>query len=196
MKYKVGDIVCIKSMFEIGIIIDSKGKVGNLPFKVAMNNYCCSRLTIEEVDDVNKTYKMKEDPWHLYNDDMIERKVYNRNESYIQQVEKESEELIKMQCDGEYPFETTDEFEAMYDESERIYNEEYSTGEFCHEQSFKWGFQEGFDFAKKVMIEKSYMWMRQHFMEFVKIENLGSCAHEITIYGEKLWDRYSKAMEE
>ena len=46
------------------------------------------------------------------------------------------------------------------------------------------------------MIEKSYMWMLQHFMEFVKIENLGSCAHEITICGEKLWDKYSKAMEE
>ena len=151
MKYKVGDIVCIKSTFDIGIIIDSKGKVGNLPFKVAMNNYCCSRLTIEEVDNINETYKMKEDPWHLYNDDMIERKVDNINESYIQQVEKESEELIKMQCDGEYPFETTDEFEVMYNESERIYNEEYSTGEFCHEQSFKWGFQEGFDFAMKLI---------------------------------------------
>ena len=43
------------------------------------------------------------------------------------------------------------EFEAMYNESERIYNEEYSTGEFCHEQSFKWGFQEGFDFAMKLI---------------------------------------------
>ena len=75
MKYKVGDTVCIKSMFDIGTIIDSKGKVGNLPFKVTMNSYCCSRLTIEEVDNVNGTYKMKEDPWHLYNDDMIERKV-------------------------------------------------------------------------------------------------------------------------
>ena len=158
MKYKVGDIVCIKSMFDIGTIIDSKGKVGNLPFKVAMNNYCSSRLNIEEVDNVNRTYKMKEDPWHLYNDDMIERKVHNRNESYIQQVEKENEEIIKMLC-GEYPFEFTDEFEAMYNESERIYNEEYSTGEFCHEQSFKWGFQEGFQFSNKKMIDKACEWL-------------------------------------
>lgn len=75
MKYKVGDIVCIKSMFDIGTIIDSKGKVGNLPFKVAMNNYCCSRLTIKEVDNASEIYKMKEDPLYLYNDDMIERKV-------------------------------------------------------------------------------------------------------------------------
>ena len=79
------------------------------------------------------------------------KKIYNRNESYVQQVEKENEELIKMQFDGEYPFEFTDEFEAMYNESELIYNEEYSKGEFCHEQSFKWGFQEGFDFAMKLI---------------------------------------------
>ena len=166
MKYKVGDIVCIKSMFEIGIIIDSKGKVGNLPFKVAMNDYCCSRLTIEEVDNINETYKMKEDPWHLYNDDMIERKVDNRDESYTQQVEKENQELIKMQCDGEYPFEITDEFEAMYKESERIYNKEYSTGEYCHEQSFKWGFQEGFEYAKKVKIENACEWLDEHWIDY------------------------------
>ena len=142
MKYTVGDTVCIKSMFDIGTIIDSKGKVGNLPFKVAMNNYCCSRLTIEEVDNINKTYKMKEDPWHLYNDDMIERLV----EEEIDLIPKFGE-----YSDSEYPFEFTDEFEAMYNESERIYNEEYSTGEYCHEQSFKWGFQEGFDFAMRLI---------------------------------------------
>lgn len=142
MKYKVGDIVCIKSMFDIGTIIDSKGKVGNLPFKVAMNSYCCSRLTIEEVDNINETYKMKEDPWHLYNDDMIERLV----EEEVDLIPKFGE-----YSDSEYPFEFTDEFESMYNESERIYNEEYSTGEYCHEQSFKWGFQEGFDFAMKLI---------------------------------------------
>ena len=57
-------------------------------------------------------------------------------------------------------------------------------------------FKEGAEWMQKKMIEKSYMWIIQHFMEFVKIENLGSCAHEITIYNEKLWDKYSKAMEE
>lgn len=39
------------------------------------------------------------------------------------------------------------DFETMYEKSEEIYNEEYSKGEYCHEQSFKWGFQEGFDYA-------------------------------------------------
>lgn len=48
-------------------------------------------------------------------------------------------------------FEIANDFETMYNESERVYNEEYSTREYCHEQSFKWGFQEGFDFAMKLI---------------------------------------------
>ena len=174
MKYKVGDTVCIKSMFDIGTIIDSKGKVGNLPFKVTMNPYCCSRLTIEEVDNVNGTYKMREDPWHLYNDDMIERKVdeasqiqdINNLELSNHQVQDILDDMGMIDENGNCPYTAEEIFKASV------------------------------EYAKKVMIEKSYMWMLQHFMEFVKIENLGSCAHEITIYDEKLWDKYSKAMEE
>lgn len=52
---------------------------------------------------------------------------------------------------GKNLFEIANDFETMYNESERVYNEEYSTGEYCHEQSFKWGFQEGFDFAMKLI---------------------------------------------
>lgn len=47
--------------------------------------------------------------------------------------------------------EVPNNFEIMYNESERVYNQDYSTGEYCHEQSFKWGFQEGFDFAMKLI---------------------------------------------
>lgn len=43
--------------------------------------------------------------------------------------------------------EESDDFEKMYMESEKRYEEEYSKGEYCHEQSFKWGFQEGYDYA-------------------------------------------------
>ena len=57
------------------------------------------------------------------------------------------------------------EFEAMYNESERIYNEEYSTGEFCHKQSFKWGFQEGFQFSNKKMM-KAYEWLDEHWNDY------------------------------
>ena len=54
----------------------------------------------------------------------------------------------------------------MHNESERIYNEEYSTGEYCHEQSFKWGFQEGFQFSNKKMIEKVCEWLDEHWNDY------------------------------
>lgn len=38
-----------------------------------------------------------------------------------------------------YKTENGDEFDAYFE----IYNKEYSTGEYCHETSFKWGFEEG-----------------------------------------------------
>lgn len=43
------------------------------------------------------------------------------------------------------------DFETMYNESEKVYKEQYSTGEYCHEQSFKWGFQEGYDCAVRLL---------------------------------------------
>lgn len=57
----------------------------------------------------------------------------------------------KMLSDDWEGDEVVNNFEIMYNESERVYNKDYSTGEYCHEQSFKWGFQEGFDFAMKLI---------------------------------------------
>ena len=39
--------------------------------------------------------------------------------------------------------------------AEKRYEEEYSTGEYCHEQSFKWGFQEGVDWHKEQMMQEA-----------------------------------------
>lgn len=35
------------------------------------------------------------------------------------------------------------------DACDKRYSEEYADGEYCHEQSFKWGFQEGVDWLEK-----------------------------------------------
>lgn len=35
------------------------------------------------------------------------------------------------------------------DACDKRYSEEYAEGEYCHEQSFKWGFQEGVDWLEK-----------------------------------------------
>lgn len=46
-------------------------------------------------------------------------------------------------------------FERMYLASEKEYNDNYSSGGYCHEQSFKWGFQEGSEWKEKETIEKA-----------------------------------------
>lgn len=52
-------------------------------------------------------------------------------------------------------------FEKMHNASEEVYNKEYSTEEYCHEQSFKWGFQEGVEWDRKKLIE----WIKENFYE-------------------------------
>ena len=137
MKYKVGDIVCIKSMFDIGTIIDSKGKVGNLPFKVAMNNYCCSRMTIKEVDSANEIYKMKEDPLYLYNDDMIECKVDEASQT---------QDINNLELSNHQVQDILDDM-GMIDENG---NCPYTAEEI---------FKAGVEYAKKIMILKSGIWL-------------------------------------
>jgi hypothetical protein len=97
MKYKIGNTVCIKSISDIGRIIDSKGCVGGLPFKVAMNNYCSSRMTIDQIDDINGYYRMKEDPWHFYNDEMIERLVEDLLDNEMEEHQKIVDEIMTIQ---------------------------------------------------------------------------------------------------
>lgn len=38
--------------------------------------------------------------------------------------------------------------EQMYTAASEEYKNNYSTGEYCHEQSFLWGFQEGVEFSE------------------------------------------------
>ena len=44
---------------------------------------------------------------------------------------------------------------AIDDACNKRYSEEYSKGEYCHEQSFKWGFQEGVDWLEKQSEQKT-----------------------------------------
>ena len=43
--------------------------------------------------------------------------------------------------------------EQMHEACNKEWNENYSHGEYCHEQSFRWGFQEGVEFVEKEMLQ-------------------------------------------
>ena len=68
----------------------------------------------------------------------------------INQIVEEYKQYLVSEC----AFSWTDEMiERLVEEEVDLIPKfgEYSTGEYCHEQSFKWGFQEGFEYAMKLI---------------------------------------------
>lgn len=43
--------------------------------------------------------------------------------------------------------------EQMNEACDNEYKENYAHGEYCHEQSFRWGFQEGLEFAERILVD-------------------------------------------
>ena len=80
MRFKIGDVVFIKTRTEISNIIDSNNCIGYCLFTNDMFNHCGLTLTIDQIDDILGVYRMKEDPWYLYNDDMISH-LYEEKDS-------------------------------------------------------------------------------------------------------------------
>ena len=80
MRFKIGDVVFIKTRTEICNIMDSNDCIGDCHFANDMFNHCGLTLTIDQIDDIQGVYRMKEDPWHLYNDDMISH-LYEEKDS-------------------------------------------------------------------------------------------------------------------
>lgn len=59
--------------------------------------------------------------------------------------------------------------EQMHAAASEEYKNNYSTGEYCHEQSFLWGFQEGFELAKSDS-GKELLYVAQKTSEITKKE--------------------------
>ena len=59
--------------------------------------------------------------------------------------------------------------EEMNDACDKEYNENYSHGGYCHEQSFRFGFQEGVEFAEKKVVtkilNKARVWLNNEFYD-------------------------------
>ena len=59
--------------------------------------------------------------------------------------------------------------EQMYIAASEEYKNNYSTGEYCHEQSFLWGFQEGVEFSESNS-GKELLYVAQKTAERIKKE--------------------------
>ena len=86
------------------------------------------------------------------------------------------------------------EYEEDLLKAEEIYNEEYNPDtsddhQYCHEQSFKWGFQVACDWKKKQMIDKA-----RKFLSGLKIQIADGKPHHV--FDEYWMNRFVKMMEE
>ena len=117
MKFKVGD--------KVKIVDEVKNLALETPFGTVIidkNSYPWLKKWLGKVVTIDTAH----DGYYT----TLEIKGYYLNDEMIEGLAEES-----------------DDFEKMYMESEKRYEEKYSKGEYCHEQSFKWGFQEGYDYA-------------------------------------------------
>ena len=99
--------------------------------------------------------------------------------------------------------------EQMHAAASEEYKNNYSTGEYCHEQSFLWGFQEGFELAesnsgkellyvaqkttertKKELKIKARKWLEENKDNYI-IDIEGE-----TIVGDAIIEDFLKALEE
>ena len=83
---------------------------------------------------------------------------------------------------------TYNEIEQMFDACEKEYNN-YSTGQYCHDASFKWGFQEGAEWMQKMMIDKACECI-------IKLHNWPTQYEEFAKFQEEFIKAFRKAMEE
>lgn len=49
--------------------------------------------------------------------------------------------------------------EQMHEACDKEWNENYSHGGYCHEQSFRWGFQEGTMYTEQEVLNKIHEWL-------------------------------------
>ena len=65
----------------------------------------------------------------------------------------------------------------IWEAQEKAYREMMEDEQYCHPESFRWGFEQGVDWAKKDTIERAWEWMT-------------------SAKGEQTFEDFRKAMEE
>lgn len=85
-------------------------------------------------------------------------------------------------------------YEEIYLNAEEIYNKDYSPessddSQYCHEQSFKWGFQEGAEYNRDYFIEKSVTWLS-------RLKQARGSSISVPVFDEYWLNRYRDAMKD
>lgn len=151
------------------------GEILKLPtdagIKVGQDAYY---LPVDDVIEVIRNYPIEESEDERIRkciEDLIKEHTFSNiygvtKEDCLSWLEKQGQTFTKKDiddaylkgvCDAKQELEkqvtpqtrTGDEWVNMIDDAcDKRYSEEYARGEYCHEQSFKWGFQEGVEWLE------------------------------------------------
>ena len=91
--------------------------------------------------------------------------------------------------------------EQMNEACDNEYKENYAHGEYCHEQSFRWGFQEGIECAERILADTEYNRgfedaiekAKQIIINFMPLPS--SRNHNINLDKNALEERYKYAIQ-
>lgn len=78
-----------------------------------------------------------------------------------------------------------------------IFREPYKgSGNYSSSVDIKNAYEKGAEWADETMISKSFNWFIHHILKYIQPRPIGTCATEINIKVNDMWEAYKKAMEE
>lgn len=78
-----------------------------------------------------------------------------------------------------------------------IFRELYKgSGNYSSSVDIKNAYEKGAEWADKTMTQKSFNWFIRHAFKYISLHPIGTCATDINIKANDMWEAYSKAMEE
>lgn len=78
-----------------------------------------------------------------------------------------------------------------------IFREPYKGSEnYSSSVDIKNAYEKGAEWADETMALKSFNWFIRHGLKYIETQPIGTCATEINIKVNDMWEAYKKAMEE
>jgi len=85
-------------------------------------------------------------------------------------------------------------FEDMYEASKQCYDSKYNKDEYCHEQSFKWGFQEGAEWREEKVKQEWSEEDEYHKRQILRILKDNGCSQTLQERTEKWIEERLKSL--
>lgn len=129
--------------------IEQKAKAYDKALSVALETYKTQPMYRDWLEKMFP--ELKESEGEKISREITEFLVDFNNGEYERPTEDIIDEWLSwLEKQGESQVRTGIEWVNTIDDAcDKRYSEEYAHGEYCHEQSFKWGFQEGVDWLEK-----------------------------------------------